>query len=198
MSSAQWPCYKTSLWTTDPEAKKDIKAYSNMLTYQEISLTTNCSYLQSAMPELINKQNIWKRKKSSHLGFKSAAIIWLRLTGKVPLKYHLITYKGFNMTELKVSGCTSTKTSLFMKTLLSLCANIICLDSQPTGCSLCKDRKEIWEGWPGRPASESCVSRHTVGHSLCQWVSHPGNPGRGGQHRQTTSETLFCWRRLSD
>lgn len=101
------------------------------------------------------------------------------------------------MTKFKVSDCTSREASLFMKTLLSPCASIISLDSQPTGCSLCKDRKGILEGWPGRPASESCVSRHTAGHSLCQWVSHPGNPGRGGQHRRTTSETLLCWR-LSD
>lgn len=35
MLSAQWPCYKTLLWTRDQEAEKDIKADRNMLTYQE-------------------------------------------------------------------------------------------------------------------------------------------------------------------
>lgn len=60
-------------------------------------------------------------------------------------------------------------------------ASLISLDSGPADRSLRNHRKEILEGRPGRAASQSCVCRHPAGRSLCQWVSLPGNPGRGGR-----------------
>lgn len=48
--------------------------------------------------------------------------------------------------------------------------------------------RRYWRGWTGSPASDSWaqvkVSKCTAGQTVCQWVSLPGNPGRGVEYRQ--------------